>query len=309
MKKITLLTFVLFIMQLGNAQQTISFETSEGYSVGDLLGQNGWITTPTGSNSYVENQSIINTAASDGEQSLRIAVDDRYGWQEESGPIIGGIYALTTPLSFKNTSVSFDVYIDDEIGNASTYRFGTVALSAGVYSTIVDFEFNGSIYVLANNGFIELSETWKVKTWYTIRMDITADTITYFINDTPVSESVLIGGEDLSIDEIRFVHDNYNLTGFALLDNLKINQTLSTGSSEMADFTHFYDKNSDILKLTSGTSAFESLKVYNNPGQAAMAVQLHSSEEQINLSGLQAGVYLVKVTMDGKSKTLKIVKQ
>lgn len=59
------------------AQQTISFEPSEGYTAGDINGQNGWEVTLNNDEAPINNQTISTEKAFEGTQSLKISVDDR----------------------------------------------------------------------------------------------------------------------------------------------------------------------------------------------------------------------------------------
>ncbi|MEF9478101.1 hypothetical protein OWR28_10730 [Chryseobacterium sp. 1B4] len=52
------------------AQQSISFESTEGFSTGDINGQAGWISTPTGGvPQNVTHQTVSLDKASDGSSS------------------------------------------------------------------------------------------------------------------------------------------------------------------------------------------------------------------------------------------------
>lgn len=51
---------------LAFAQQTISFEASEGYTVGNINGQNGWEVTLNNDEEPINNQDVSTDQASDG---------------------------------------------------------------------------------------------------------------------------------------------------------------------------------------------------------------------------------------------------
>ena len=68
MKKKLLLIMVL-VSTLSFAQEVISFETAEGFSVGNIDGQNGWFTTSSVSGN-ITNEVISDELATDGSNSL-----------------------------------------------------------------------------------------------------------------------------------------------------------------------------------------------------------------------------------------------
>ena len=309
MKKITLAFITLLAFQFGNAQQTISFETSEGYTLGDINGQNGWATTGDGSGGFVFNQVVTNDAATDGTNSLKIANDDRFGWQS-NGPIIGGFYTYATPVPFDGATISGDFYIDDEAGNSDDYRFGTVSLAAGFFTSIVDFGYDGSLSVLTNGAFEDLTQTWIPQTWYNIRIEFTATDITYYIDNVQVSQGPLGPNQANPIEDVRFIHDNYNEPAFAYLDNFRTNNEPTMGVNQFNSniFSHSYNKDSDVLKIESSTLNFNNIQLYNVLGQEVINKNLSQTKESVNLSGLQDGVYLAKIMMEGQVKTLKFLK-
>ena len=310
MKKITLAFLTLLAFQFGNAQQTISFEASEGYTNGDINGQNGWVTTGDGSGGFVFNQVVSSDYATDGTNSFKIAQDDRFGWQENS-PIVGGFYNYTTPVPFATAVFSGDIYIDDVIGNASDYRFGTVSLTAQFFTSILEIGFDGSFAVLANGAFVDLvGVTWTPQTWFNVRIEFTATTLTYFINDVQVNQAALGTNQLHAIEQVRFTHDNYSASGFGYLDNFRTNNepTASVNEFNSNNFSHSYNKDSDVLTIESSTLTFNNIQVYNLLGQEVVNKNLSQTTESINLSGLQDGVYLAKVMIEGQVKTLKFLK-
>ena len=65
-----------FVSLFCAAQQTISFESSENFTVGNVHNQNGWEVTLDADNQPIQNQTISNEFASNGTQALKIAVDE-----------------------------------------------------------------------------------------------------------------------------------------------------------------------------------------------------------------------------------------
>lgn len=248
--------------------------------------------------------------ATDGTNSLKVGQDDRYGWQQNS-PIVGGFYNYSAPVPFETAVISADIMIDDALGNSSDYRFGTVSLAAGFFTAILDMSFDGSLSVLANGAFVDLDGvTWAPQTWFNVRLEFTATTLTYFINDVQVNQAALGVNQINPIEQVRFSHDNYSDTGFGYFDNFRTNDepTASVNEFNSNNFTHSYNKDSDVLTINSSTLAFNNIQVYNLLGQEVVNKNLSQTTETVNLSSLQDGVYLFKVMMEGQVKTVKLLK-
>lgn len=85
--------------------------------------------------------------------------------------------------------------------------------------------------------------------------------------------------------------------------------TASVDESDISSFKHFYNKDTNILTLTSAGNAFDNITLYSILGQEVMNKTLSKSDEVIDLSNLTNGVYLAKVSIGGKSQTIKLLKQ
>ncbi|ESU26470.1 hypothetical protein FLJC2902T_24390 [Flavobacterium limnosediminis JC2902] len=84
--------------------------------------------------------------------------------------------------------------------------------------------------------------------------------------------------------------------------------TLSTGSFDSSAFKAYPNPVKNVLNLSYATE-ISSVEVYNMLGQNVMTKTLNVAQGQIDMSNLNAGNYIVKVTADGLTKTIKVVKQ
>src|SRR5690554_1963093 len=168
MKKILLsVAFIIATLTGANAQQTISFETSEGYSLGDIYNQNGWTVTQVGEGVYSATQVISNDYSTDGDYSFKIAKTPEAGGQSD-GPIVGGFYSFD-PVSF--SSISYDVYIVDtnDGTDGADYMFRIADINdAAAFTTLVYFDYQGNIFIQGGTEVITLDMTWEPSTWYSI---------------------------------------------------------------------------------------------------------------------------------------------
>ncbi|MGB3345052.1 MAG: T9SS type A sorting domain-containing protein [Aequorivita sp.] len=71
-------------------------------------------------------------------------------------------------------------------------------------------------------------------------------------------------------------------------------------------FTYYVDNN-DRLNLISN-QALEKVEIYNVLGQLMISKNLSYSQESVEISELNSGIYIVRVKIAGRDKSFKIVK-
>ena len=81
---------------------------------------------------------------------------------------------------------------------------------------------------------------------------------------------------------------------------------LSLQDEYFNDFNYYIDTNSQLV-LNASTS-LENIQLYNLPGQQVISKKLSNTNETINIASLDTGIYIAKVSIQGKSKSFKIVK-
>lgn len=306
MKKITLLITCLALSSYIFPQQTISFESPEGFALGDLNAQGGWVVTGCGTGCFISNQVVTDEQATNGTQAMKIAPDAAFG--STFGLIFGGFYDLPAPVDYTTAVISYDIRITQQDANSSDFRFGVVGddgMGGLFFTYVIDFNFEGNIRIPDATGTLINVGTWVVDTWYNVRAEVTGSNIVYFVDDVQVGTSVLLN--DFDFISVRFVHDNFAGEGY--LDNLRINdEDLSIDDALKNTFTHSYNKNLDILNLESSNIALTNVEIYSVLGQSVMSKPLSNTVESINVSSLNDGVYLAKVDIGGNTKTIKFIK-
>ncbi len=83
---------------------------------------------------------------------------------------------------------------------------------------------------------------------------------------------------------------------------------LSTDRFDEASFRAYPNPVRDILNISYSKDISE-VAVINMLGQVVISEQVSTTDAKVDMSGLPTGNYLVKVTVDGAVKTIKIVKQ
>jgi len=96
-------------------------------------------------------------------------------------------------------------------------------------------------------------------------------------------------------------------TGFLLLFDYSVDETLSTEEFEAFNFEYFVDAQNSLN--LSANQAFDQIQLHNLLGQQVLNQKLSSQDEQIDLNALTSGVYLAQVQINDATKTFKIVKK
>lgn len=104
---------------------------------------------------------------------------------------------------------------------------------------------------------------------------------------------------------VAFRHHDVTDMDYLSIDDVMVSGALAVGTNEFNGFKHFTANNQ--LNLSANTS-MDSVALYNMLGQQVVSQKLSNTNETVNLSGLQSGVYLATVSINGASKTFKVVK-
>lgn len=89
---------------------------------------------------------------------------------------------------------------------------------------------------------------------------------------------------------------------------INVTTNLSNNSFDLNSFKAYPNPVTNVLNL-SYSSEISSVEVFNMLGQKVLVKELNVAQGQIDMSNLNAGNYIVKVTADGLTKTIKVIKQ
>jgi hypothetical protein len=98
--------------------------------------------------------------------------------------------------------------------------------------------------------------------------------------------------------------------GVVYVDNILLTTTsiLSNSSFETSKVSLSPNPTSDNFTITA-KSEIQSVSVYNLLGQEVMSKTPNSESVTINISDFQAGIYLVKTTVDGTISSSRVIKK
>lgn len=300
------LLIISLISSFTFAQNSISFESSEAYTLGNVNGQNGWEVTLNNDEEPINNQVITSEKASEGTQSLKISVDadEDFGWF----PIFGAAKLFDNTYNYQTATVEFDVFITELDG--STFEFGTFGIvdtDEFMPISIYSFNYTGNLEVVNSQDYDyeNANFTWEANRWYKLKTVTSENKIDFYI------DGVLIHSMEnfakTNITGINFVHDNFG--GSAYIDNLKINnEVLAVNDATKGHIKLYPNPVKDILKLNlPNGEKVSTIEVYNTVGQK---VSEFRNADEINLNQLKSGIYIINLkNTAGKTYSSKIIKQ
>lgn len=306
MKNIYFLAAALFCSSI-SAQTTISFESSEGYALGNINNQNGWTVTQT-SDGPLTNQIVTNEVASAGTYSFKNAYVPEYG--DQWFPIFGVEKSFFPALDYKNTTISYDFYAPQQGGADFEFALYSINEEEDVFDILlaVGFENRGLIYIYPEKnfgGFTYAEAEWQANQWYNLKVEIKEETIKYFLNGAEIHSGP--NTTKVNVNGMNFLHNNFG--GSAYYDNIVVNGTnMSTTSVQKGSIKVYPNPVIDVvtIELPQGEK-LDGVEIYSLSGQKVVSIP---SDKNLNLSKLQSGGYILKAkTIDGKTYTSKIIKK
>lgn len=305
MKKFYVLA-ALSVASLAFSQNAISFEAAEGFALGDINGQNGWEVTLNNDNQPIANQVISNEKATQGQNSVKIAVDlnEDFGWF----PIYGVAKQLDNEFTYnaqKSLTVEFDTFITETDG--STFEFGAWGISGEEFVPLYFYSFNytGNLEIVNSIDFDydNANFTWEANKWYTLKTEITPSEIKYYIN----GDLVHTGSNYSNVSALgfNFLHDNFD--GAAYIDNIKINNVdLATYEAQVSKSLKIYPNPAKDVVTIETKEKVETYTIFNMAGQKVLS---GTTSGTINIKSLSKGNYILNVkTIDSKSHSSKLIK-
>ncbi len=288
---------------LFNAQQTtISFEAEEGYELGDINQQQGWTTTTIGQGVFTDLQIISDERAKTGARSLRIINDPNI--MAQPFPVMGAFYLLDNPLDKSNFTLSYSISIDSfPGGNSSIFALECGSNIDEKLVLEIYFSYDGIIKILENND-LDFTETvvgnWERNTWYDVQIVGNEDVVEYYLNGDLVHTGALL----YNIDEIRFAHDNY--AGAAFIDDVNISyETLAVKDITLNSWSIYPNPVKDVINVQ-GLDNVKSLVIFDAVGKKVG--QYNNVSNQINVSNLNKGVYVLQINTDKGKISKKFIK-
>lgn len=178
-----------------------------------------------------------------------------------------------------------------------TTASGNVQLTWKVQAAAAEWDNeNYSVYVGTSSDIADLEDATVT---FTEVYDDPSDMGTQFERELDLSS---LSGETVYV---AFRHHDVTDMDYLSIDDVMVSGVLAVGTNEFKGFKQFVLNNQ--LTLSANTS-MESIALFNMLGQQVVSQKLSSNNEVVNLSGLQSGVYIATVSIEGITKSFKIVK-
>ena len=108
---------------------------------------------------------------------------------------------------------------------------------------------------------------------------------------------------------VAFRHWDVIDMDFISIDDLTVEATtLSINKFNANSFSFSYNKDLKTLDLESTNLAMTNIEIYSLQGQSVLSKSLSNTNESIDVSSLNVGLYLVKVYINDNIKTIKFIK-
>jgi hypothetical protein len=294
----SLVTFMSIGVFSVSAQTTkISFETSEGYTLVSLGGQQGW---SAWGGIPATNPTVASSNATDGVNSFTMLSEgdvlDFCGVEKNISSLVTG----------DDVEISFDYKFDAIDG--SDYEIA-------VYNDGIDYYYTAALRVDYETGTLEYrtgtafanGPVLNPNQWYNIKIGIkkSTNTLQYFLNGTQIYTGAL--GTYKNAQIIDFVYDDYG-TGFKV-DNIQVTNLPVLATEEVAKketVTISPNPVTDRLNIEA-EGKISSVSIFDVKG--SLVRTLSNPDKTINVSDLSTGNYLIKVKTYKSEFTKKFIKK
>jgi len=180
-----------------------------------------------------------------------------------------------------------------------------ISFIVGTYQTNGNFiDDKYSVYLSTSNEVLDLLVATPIDTRL-VSDDCTASAGDY--SDSSANVTIDASAYDGQVVYLAFRHFDSVDINSVLLDDITVDGVLGTSDESFNGFNYFVDANSNLN--LSANSSLESVLVYNILGQQVVSQRLSSTNEIIELSSFNTGIYIVKVSIEGNTKSFKIIKK
>ena len=209
-----------------------------------------------------------------------------YSVYTSTGPLTPDNWIKSHPIDLTSFNSGQSIELSYKVRAELSYlahEYYTVYAATG--NQIADFESSG-----INNGGEYVDEVGGAGVFVTRTLDI----------------SSLAG----NMVYIAFRHHNSTNQSDINIDDVTVSTALlGTEDLESISFKHYYNVNTKELTLKSYSMPMDNIVLYNILGQNVLNKSLSQTEETIDLSTLNKGIYIGQVRFDNVVKTIKFVKQ
>ncbi len=295
MTKILFSLATILSISLFAQQQKISFETSEGYNLGTVVGQKEWTvkTDKVPNNNF----KVITGKATDGNNSVEVTSTGEYTENMS--------FLFKKIPEYNRLSVSADVKLE-KLDSSDYYMLSLYYNNKGVYSWAGGFNFmySGKLYADSDVNFKDLG-SWTPEKWYNLRIEIdhvNEKNVKYYLDNQLVHTSAL-GTKVVRANDLNFEFDNDG-SGF-IVDNIIIKDMdlLSVSDLNRTQINVFPNPATDFINIKSDET-IKSIKIYDIKGSLIKT----ENSSKIDIATFAKGNYIISIETNSGTETKKFIK-
>lgn len=299
MTKILFSLATILSISLSAQQQKISFETSEGYNLGTVVGQKEWsVKTDNVPNN---NFKVVTGKATDGNNSVEVTSTNQYTENMS--------FLFKKIPEYKRLSVSADVKLE-KLDSSDYYLLSLYYNNNGNYSWAGGFNFmySGKLYADSDVNFKDLGN-WIPEKWYNLRIEIdhvNEKNVKYYLDNQLVHTSAL-GAKVVRANDLNFEFDNDG-SGF-IVDNIIIKDMdlLSVSDVNKTQINVFPNPATDFINIKSDET-IKSIKIYDIKGSLIKTENSSDNTSKIDISTFAKGNYIISIETISGTETKKFIK-
>lgn len=229
---------------------------------------------------------------------------------------INDISAVTDPnggyfAGFGENNTNFGGTIWTKRVDDNTFKFGSEVRTAtgnGTTWSTADYNVGDTYLVVGSYTFVSGSNNDVARLWINPALGLTTEPtptiedqwtasndltsiVHFFLRQDSAMET-----PDLDIDELRI--------GTSWADVTPIDPSASTKENNIAGLNIFPNPAQDVLNITSDSILDKNIQLFDMAGKKVLDV---TTASQVNVSGINAGIYVAKITEAGKTSTRKVI--
>ncbi|VDH04349.1 T9SS type A sorting domain-containing protein [Bergeyella zoohelcum] len=320
MKKPLLVGMVAFSSLL-SAQQLISFENTEGFTLGNVHGQQGWMTgVIRGGNMTINNSSLLTTNIPNmnivdnqffhGTHALQLSPNNRHN-SVTIYDLLGAFHTLSTSIDTSNFTVSYDVKIEELDGSEYIFQGMNTSANGIAQVYLINFSYDGDVLVgITTPNGVDLAQvsSWTPNTWHRVKIVGTATGVKYYLDNNLIAVVPHLNPANTTMNRIDFVHDNDGNTG-AFVDRIAINNEAALSVKETAEtntaITIYPNPTADVLHISS-EEKIHSVAIFDMTGRR-MNAELKAHEVDVN--HFPKGNYIITISTEKGKVSKKWIKK
>ncbi|MFK5983479.1 MAG: T9SS type A sorting domain-containing protein [Flavobacteriaceae bacterium] len=203
------------------------------------------------------------------------------------------------PLTPDNFLVTKDPI---DLTNSSSTEISFLVGTYQVNGTFIDDKY--SVYMTVSNQISDILAATPIDT------RLVSDDVTASAGDGSDSAALVTidaSAFDGQVVYLSFRHFDSVDINSVLLDDITVDGILGLTDETFNGFNYFVDANNNLN--LSANSSLESVQIFNVLGQQVVSQRLSNTNEIVEISSFDTGIYIVKVSIEGQTKTFKIIKK